>query len=89
MSYYDDNIMGLRVGSIIAGFEVSSTPVTKNIKKKYCTVNVLSGTAWVNPLGIATPEDSIELTGAIDIYIEDGLSLVSVDGARVQIMVWK
>lgn len=88
MNFYDSNRLGRKVSTIHGGFNVGTSPLSKPIKGRLCTVNVLSGVVWINPLGVAT-NSSIELTGAIDIVVDGDISLVSnADGAKVQIIVW-
>lgn len=88
MNFYDSNRLGRKVSTIYGGFDVGTSPISKPINGRLCTVNVLSGVVWVNPLGVATI-DSIELTGAIDIVVDGDISLISnADGAKVQIIVW-
>ena len=88
MNFYDSNRLGRKVSTIHGGFDVETSPISIPINGRLCTVNVLSGVVWVNPLEVATT-DSIELTGAIDIVVDGDISLISNDdGAKVQIIVW-
>lgn len=88
MNFYDSNRLGRKVSVIHGGFDVGTSALSKPINGRLCTINVLSGVVWVDPLGTAT-QSSIELTGALDIVVDGDISLVSNDdGAKVQIIVW-
>jgi hypothetical protein len=79
-----------QVSSLHGAFNVGTTAVAKAINGKDCTVNVLSGTVWINPNGTAIADaTSIKLTGTIDLNVTGNLSLISdATGASVQIIVW-
>jgi hypothetical protein len=80
-----------QVSSIIGAFNVAAVATNKAINGKDCTVNVLSGVVWINPLGTADTTTGIKLvTGnAIDLNVSGNLSLISdATGASVQIIVW-
>jgi hypothetical protein len=82
-----------QVSSIIGAFNVAAVAVNKAINGKDCTVNVLSGAVWINPLATAVANDTaIKLISgnAIDINVAGNLSLISdATGASVQIIVWE
>lgn len=79
-----------QVSSIMGAFAVGTTAVAKAIGGKDCTVNVLTGTAWINPNATAIADaTAIKLTGTIDLNVAGNLSLISdATGASVQIIVW-
>jgi len=80
-----------KVSSIIGEFAVSTTAIPKAINGKSCTVNVLSGAAWINPDAVAVAgATAIKLTGALELRVQENLSLISdATGASVQIIVWE
>ena len=82
-------LTGRRVSVIYPAFAVGTTAVPKAINGKLCTINVLSGSAWINPLATAETATAFKLTGAIDMIVDTNLSLISdATGASVQIIVW-
>lgn len=84
-------VSGSNVSVIYGAFAVGTSAVSKAINGKECTVNVLSGTAWINPNAVAVADaTAIKLTGAIDLVVDENLSLISdAIGASVQIIVWE
>jgi hypothetical protein len=84
-------LTGSKVGTIYGAFAVGTTAVPKAINGKLCTVNVLSGTVWINPNAVAVADaTAIKLTGAIDLVVDGNLSLISdATGASIQIIVWE
>jgi hypothetical protein len=74
-------------------FSVSTTAVSKTINGLNCTVNVLSGSCWINTERTAVANaTSIKLTvgSSIDLNVSGNLSLISdATGASVQIIVWE
>lgn len=84
-------LTGSRVSTIYGAFSVGTSAVTKAINGKTCTVHVLSGTAWINPLAVAVADaTAIKVTGAIDLSVAGNLSLISdATGASVQVIVWE
>jgi hypothetical protein len=83
-----------RVDTIYGAFNVVGVAVAKAINGKPCTVHVLSGNLWINPLDTAVADDTaIKLSAAsgsfIDLTVETNLSCISdVTGATAQIIVW-
>ncbi|MFT9498249.1 hypothetical protein [Anaerosolibacter sp.] len=79
------------VYQIYGSFAVSTTAVPKAINGRNCTVNVLTGTIWINPTATAVADaTAIKVTGAIDLRVKNTLSLISDStGAIVQIIVWE
>jgi len=80
-----------QVSSILGAFAVSTTAVAKAINGKDCTVNVLTGSVWINPNATAVADaTAIKLTGTIDLNAIGNLSLISdATGASVQIILWQ
>ena len=80
-----------RVGTIMGAFNVAAAAVDKAINGKDCTVNVLTGSVWINPNATAVADaTAIKLTGTIDLNVAGNLSLISdATGASVQIIVWQ
>lgn len=80
------------VSSLYGAFAVSTTAVPKDIANKNCTIHVLTGNCWVNPLAVAVADSTAIklLSGMIlDLRVTSSLSLISdATGASVQIIVW-
>lgn len=80
------------VSAIIGAFAVTTTAVSQAIANKNCTVHVLTGNCWVNPLAVAVADvTAIKLLSGmiLDLRVASSLSLISdVTGASVQIIVW-
>lgn len=80
------------VSSIIGAFAVSTTAIPKTITNQNCSVHVLSGNCWINPLTTAVADATAIkfLSGMIlDLRVASTLSLISDStGASVQIIVW-
>ena len=86
---------GNRVAVIYGAFAVGAVAVSKAITNRLCTVHVLSGNCWINPLAVAVANaTAIKLSpsngGVLDLYVAGNLSLISdATGASVQIIVWE
>ena len=80
------------ISSIMGAFAVSTTAVPKAIANKNCTIHVLSGNCWINPLAVAVADaTAIKLLSGmiLDLRVASSLSLISdATGASVQIIVW-
>ena len=80
------------VDSIIGAFAVSTSAVPKSIANKNCTVHVLAGNCWINPLATAVADNTaIKLLPGmtLDLRAASSLSLISDStGATVQVIVW-
>lgn len=81
-----------RVGTIMGAFAVSTTAVPKAIANQNCTIHVLTGNCWVNPLAVAVANaTAIKLLSGmiLDMNVASSLSLISdATGASVQVIVW-
>lgn len=81
------------VNAIMGAFSVSTTAISKTIANKDCTIHVLSGDVWINPLTTAVADETaFKLTAGmrLDLRVTESLSLVSdANGATVQIIVWE
>jgi hypothetical protein len=81
-----------QVSSIMGAFNVAAVATSKAISGKDCTVNVLSGSVWINPNATAVADaTAIKLvTGnAMDLNVTGNLSLISdATGASVQVVIW-
>jgi len=73
-------------------FAVSTTAIPKAIGGKDCTVNVLTGSVWINPNATAVADATAIKLGvgmSIDINVAANLSLISdATGASVQVIAW-
>ena len=82
-----------QVDSIMGAFAVSTSAVAKTISDKNCTVHILSGNCWINPLATAVADaTAIKLLSGmvLDLRVAATLSLISdATGASVQIIVWE
>ncbi len=82
-----------QVDSIMGAFAVSTSAVAKTITDKNCTVHILSGNCWINPLATAVADaTAIKLLSGMvmDLRVAETLSLISdATGASVQIIVWE
>ena len=80
-----------KVKSINGNIAVDQTAASTAISGDDCTVNVLSGNTWINPIGTASANaTSIKLTGTIDLNVSASLSYISDSaGATMQIIVWE
>lgn len=82
-----------QVDSIMGAFAVSTSAISKTIADKNCTVHILSGNCWINPLATAVADaTAIKLLSGMvmDLRVAATLSLISdATGASVQIIVWE
>lgn len=82
-----------RVKTIYGDFAVNTIVINKAINDNACTIHVLTGDCWVNPLGLAVADaTAIKLKEGmiLDTHVMGNLSLISnATGATVQIIVWR
>ena len=82
-----------RVKTIYGEFAVSTAEIKKEIFDKDCTIHVLTGNCWVNPLSVAVADETTILLQEgmiLDLHVMGNLSLISdSEGATVQIILWR
>lgn len=84
-------LVGHKVKQIMGNISVTDTATAKGINGAYCTVIVIEGNVWINPLATAKADSTaIKVIDSISLVVDGNLSLISDEsGATVQIIIWE